>query len=426
MHVVAAGSVTFVYAIIFTATTTATTTTTAPMAATTSTTAAAVPAAMKAAIALDFGDIDVDTHIVQLRDDWPTPQFPSPVDTEKGDRDDDDPLVLIKVLACALAPGDARVLSGKTRFVQTPPGGLPYVIGSDVAGIVVALSPQAAAAEKESQVERSAKFQVGDYVVNRFDEPKPCGGLAEYRLCKSSLMERYDPRQCRISPIEACGLPASGMAAKKLARDYVRKGDNALVIGGSGGVGTMLIQYVNLYGAKRIVAVSTQEELCKSLGANRVVDYRTENWWDVPDFCQSEEEKFDVVFDLVNGGENWEKGGCAGTAVRRNGTYVALLPGVGTEIVVRNAWDMICLMFQMVGGMLLRKLRPGTPRWVCPEALRLEPGDLKELLDDVASNKVRPVLDPASPFEFTQDGVCDALRLQKSIHAHGKVVVLIS
>lgn len=71
---------------------------------------------MKAAVATGFGDIDEN---IALRTDWPMP---------KGDAIPEGYLV-IRVLACALAPGDPRVLSGATDFVQLPKQGHPYVIG---------------------------------------------------------------------------------------------------------------------------------------------------------------------------------------------------------------------------------------------------------------------------------------------------------
>ena len=71
---------------------------------------------MKAAVAVGFGDIDKN---IELRLGWPKP---ASEDIPKG-------YLLIRVLACALAPGDARVLSGATDFIQLPKGGHPYVIG---------------------------------------------------------------------------------------------------------------------------------------------------------------------------------------------------------------------------------------------------------------------------------------------------------
>jgi len=44
-------------------------------------------------------------------------------------------------------------------------------------------------------------------------------------------------------------------------------------------------------------------------------------------------------------------------------------------------------------------------------------------LQDVEDGKIRVILDPAGPFSFDDDGVRDAMKLQNSKHAHGKVVI---
>ena len=355
---------------------------------------------MTAAIATGCGEIDDNISVV---DNWQVPIL------RKGHKfkvNKDE--VLIKVLACALAPGDVRVLSGKTDWIQLPKGGHPYVVGSDVSGIVVA-----------SNNKNKRKFKPGDYVVSRFELPGPVGGLAEYRVVKASLTE-HCPKS--IDPIQACGLTASAMAAKKIVSQCMKKGDRALVIGGSGGVGSSVLQYLKLQGAAYIAAVSTQDTLCKSLGADRVIDYRNENWWEMDEF---QDEPFDIVFDMV-GGENWEKGACSGRAIKRKGKYVMLPPGVQSDIELHGWADMVAISCQWMWLMLSTRLSRKIPRCVMPDGLDLQDGDLRELLQDVAEGRLQPVLDPSSPFEFTEAGVRQAFHLQKSCHAHGKVVVKVA
>lgn len=355
---------------------------------------------MKAAIATGFGDIDEHIHV---KTDWPVP-----ADEPRKNE------LLIRVLACALAPGDVRVLSGKCDWIQLPKSGHPYVVGGDVSGIVVACGK-----------DDGEKFQPGDYVVSRFELPGPHGGMAQYRIVKTKLTEKCP---ASIPPIESCGLTASAMAAKKIVMSYVKKGDRVLVLGGSGGVGSSVLQYAKLQQAGLIVAVSTMVDLCRSLGADRVIDYRREEqptWWEIEDFQQ---EPFDVVFDMV-GGDNWEKGGCCSSkkAVNSKGTYVALPSGVQTDIELHGWFDLIAISLEWMSRTLSSRLNPSIPKWVAPtDALDLNDGDLRELLEDVVEGRLRPVLDPSSPFEFTETGVRNAFHLQKSCHAHGKVVVKVA
>lgn len=364
-----------------------------------------IPTTMKAAISRGFGSIEDNVFVVT---DWPVPTL----------AECDQYHLLIRVLACALAPGDVRVLKGSCDYAQLPKSGHPYVVGSDVSGVVVK--------------SHNSKFQPGNYVVSRFEEPGPVGGVAEYRLVKTTLTEHCPSS---IPSISSCGLPASSMAAKRIVREYVKSGDRVLVIGGSGGVGTSVIQYAKPLGRASFVAtVSTQCDLCLQLGADRVIDYRTHNWWEDPTFCDassstsSSSEQLDVVIDLVDGHSNWSKGAVVGpgTAIRRGGTYVSLLTGVETDLEIHSCLDVTRVMAWVVGRMLWTRLNPRLPRWVVPAALKLEEGDLAELFQDVTDGKLQPVLDPSSPFDFTAEGVRMAFHLQQSIHAHGKVVIKIA
>ena len=294
-----------------------------------------LPTTMKACVATGFGDIESN---LAVQEQWE--QVPHEVPPHH---------MIVKIQSCALAPGDVRVLSGKTDYVQLP-NGHPYIPGSDVSGIVVKVDE-----------ETETKFQVNDHVICRFDLPTPQGGLAEYRLVKTELSEKCPSS---ISANVACGLSASSMVAKRVVRDYVQPGHRVLIIGGSGGVGTSMIQYASKIKDTFVATVSSQKDLCTGLGAKQVVDYRIHNWWDMPEF---QKDPFDVVIDLVNG-DNWEEGGCSGKAIKkRSGFYVALLPGVATEIECHGVWDMMKIDFQLLGTLLYSRLMPGVPKFFYPK-----------------------------------------------------------
>ena len=358
-----------------------------------------MPSTMKACLATDSGD-NYEANLC-IQTDWPAP---SATDLQPGS-------MLIRVLTCALAPGDVRLMTGKTDRFQLPKGGRPYVLGSDVAGIVVATRPE------------ETKFQMDDYVVARFDEPKPHGGLAEYRVVLTHLSEKCP---CSIPPTIACGLPASAMAAKRVVREFVQPHHRVLILGGSGAVGSSMIQYAKHIEGVTVIAVSAQKELCEKLGADIVLDYRTTKWWQAPELTQSSQQQVDVVLDLVNGKENWPIGACSGFAIKKNGTYVSLLSGVETEIDGSTIWSLVKMLGGMMGRKLYSKWHPKAPTWATPEALKLEEGDLTGLFQDVVDGRLKPLVDPASPFPFTKEGVVSAMELQRSKHAHGKVVVTIA
>lgn len=134
--------------------------------------------------------------------------------------------VLIKVHACALAPGDVRVLAGHCDYFQEPPKGFPYIPGGDVSGIVV-------------EADGNSRFKEGDAVMAMFELPRPLSGLAEYISVKEKLVAMA-PKSVPLA--EASTLPSSGMSAMLAAKKFVKPGDRVMVLGGCGGVGTFFVQ----------------------------------------------------------------------------------------------------------------------------------------------------------------------------------------
>lgn len=373
---------------------------------------------MKAAVATGIEDIDQYLHV---QENWPQPKLATAKDGKTGKLVSKikDRHLIVKVLACALAPGDCRVFKGKTDMKQLPKHGRPYVIGSDICGIITEV--EAPKTKTREGNDTKDYFQVGDRIIARFDEPQPHGMCAEYACVKAEFCEKCP---ASISAIHACTLPASAAAAKLVAEKFVSEGDRVLLLGASGGVGTFLTQYIKLQGASFLAATTTQTQLAKSLGVDRVIDYTTQQWWELE--SEFQDDPFDVVIDLVDG-VNWTKGARSGTKVIQPKTqYVQLITGVGTEIDMTSTWKVVKFIYQMLNRMMVAKLYPSCPKWTAPQGLDLQPGHLKNVIRDVEEKKIRVILDPASPFAFDTNGVRSAMKLQRSTHAHGKVVVEIA
>ncbi|KAF4376565.1 hypothetical protein F8388_025436 [Cannabis sativa] len=165
--------------------------------------------------------------------------------------------VLIKVVVASINPVDYQRMLGFFKTIDSPP---PTVVGYDVAGVVVKVG---------SQVK---KLKVGDEVygdINEMsiDKPKNFGTLAEYTAAEEKLLA-LKPKN--LSFVEAASLPvAIETAYEGLKRADFSAGKSILILGGSGGVGTQIIQQNMFSGRRKWLQQQAQPklELLKSIGA---------------------------------------------------------------------------------------------------------------------------------------------------------------
>lgn len=313
--------------------------------------ASTIPTEMKAWVYEEYGGVDVL-------------KFDSNVKVPSELMDDQ---VLVKVSAAALNPVDFKRRLGKFKATDSL---LPTVPGYDVAGIVVKVGSQV------------TEFKVGDEVYGDINEkaldgPNQFGSLAEYTAVEEKLLA---PKPKNISFAEAAGLPlAIETAYEGLERAGFSSGKSILVLGGAGGVGSLVIQLAKqVFGASEVAATAStgKLELLKSLGVDLAIDYTKEKFEELP-------KKFDVVYDAVGEGEKAVK------AVKEGGSVVVLTGAVtppGFRFVVTS------------NGELLKKLNPY-----------------------LESGKVKPIVDPKGPFPF--DKVNEAFAYLETNRATGKVVI---
>lgn len=83
-----------------------------------------------------------------------------------------------------------------------------------------------------------------------------------------------------VPDLVAAACPTSAVTADEFVNRVacVRPGERVLVLGGAGGVGSAAVQFAKLAGASFVAATTTQAALLTRLGADAVVDYRTEGW----------------------------------------------------------------------------------------------------------------------------------------------------
>lgn len=190
--------------------------------------------------------------------------------------------VLVKVYAASVNSWDWDLLRGKPFLTRL--GGIRKprykTLGADIAGRVEAIG------------ENVKNISVGAEV---FGDISGCGwgGFAEY-VCASE--EALSLKPAHMTFEEAAAIPQAGVLALQALRDKgrVHETKKVLINGAGGGVGTFALQIAKLYGAEVTCVDSKGKlEMLKSIGADHVIDYRTE------DFTKKNGQKYDLILDVV-------------------------------------------------------------------------------------------------------------------------------
>ena len=331
------------------------------------------------------------------------------------------PQLRIRVLACSLGPRDAVAIAG-----NLPPGcrpnRFPFVPGTDICGVVEDVDVGGGAGPTPPAGARRP-LAVGDVVVANTGR-LPTGGLAECAVvdaARTSLVPEG------IDPSIAAAAPSAGAAAV-YAVDRVEPGDRVLVLGGSGGVGSCAVQLARMRGAAFVAATSRQRTLVRRLGADVVVNYFREDWWEKEEFTS---DPFDVVIDCVGTAGSFGRAAAVlrgGTVGRKAGWFVDVAgdgspgpPDLSNWLQnpsIRNR--SVQLQNALYCGALLQ-----LPRYHRVKTERTA-AEIAMVLRLVRDDVLTVLLHNESSFPFTDDGVTEAFRVVRSGHAHGKVVVTVT
>jgi NADPH:quinone reductase-like Zn-dependent oxidoreductase len=300
-------------------------------------------------------------------------------------RDDE---VLVRVRAASANAYDWHLMRGDPYVARLGLGlGAPKqkVRGRDLAGVVEAVGAAV------------TRLRPGDEVYGEAD-----GAFAEYVCANENLV---DVKPASLSFAQAAAIPLAGNTALMGLRDAgrVQAGQRVLVNGASGGVGTFAVQIAKAYGAEVTGVCSTRNvELVRSLGADHVVDYTSE------DFARNG-HLYDVVFDLA--------GNRTLRDLRRALTPAgALVLSGGGE---SKGGALIGPVGLIIKGSAASRFVRGQ-RIVILQA-KQSPANLATLRELVESGKVTPVIDRTYPLAQA----ADAIRYLEVEHARAKVVVTI-
>lgn len=171
--------------------------------------------------------------------------------------------VLVRVAAVAVNPIDTYIRGGANYFTLPK----PYIVGCDLAGTVEAVGPQA------------SRFKVGDRVWGSNQGLLGRQGtFAEYSAVDEQWLYSTPPG---VTDQQAAATALVGITAHLgLVREaQLNPGQTLLVNGGSGGVGSTVIQMAKALGAKVVATAGSPEKLalCQRLGADLAINYKTEN-----------------------------------------------------------------------------------------------------------------------------------------------------
>jgi NADPH:quinone reductase-like Zn-dependent oxidoreductase len=194
--------------------------------------------------------------------------------------------VLVHIKAAGVNPVDYKIRNG-LRMNLTH--NFPLILGWDMAGVV------------EERGFAARHFELGDEVFAYARRPiVEKGTYAEY----ISIPECYLAlKPTSMSFEEAASVPLVGLTAYQVIHEKtkIKPGQIILILGASGGVGSMAVQLAKIAGAKvAALASAANSEYIKKLGADYVLNYDQDNWLET--FNNLFPQKADVVFDFVGSG----------------------------------------------------------------------------------------------------------------------------
>lgn len=275
----------------------------------------------------------------------------------------------------------------------------PYILGSSVSGTVVARGENANA------------FDIGAPVIVIPNEKGESGSWATYRCVAESMVIA---KPVELSHVEAAAVTmAACVGLGVVERSQVRAGARCVVVGASGSVGSMVMQFLKVRGC-HVTAVSSgaSEEFVRAHGADEVIDY---NLHQFGRFLTDHGKRPDAVFDCV-GGRDIEAN--AFEALKPDGVFATVV-GPQQYIGERKLgwWEVSKVLGYIARRMLMTRF--AGPRYIFGEKLPRE--IIAEAIDQVTQHNIRmPVQDV---IDFELDLIVNAVQLLSTHRAKGRIVI---
>jgi NADPH:quinone reductase-like Zn-dependent oxidoreductase len=290
--------------------------------------------------------------------------------------------VLIKVHAAAVNPLDYHVLKGGPFIFRLLFGrGKLKHPGVDCAGVV------------ETVGSAVTQFKAGDEVFGTCR-----GAFAEYAIAPEYSLA---PKPENVAFENAAACPVAALTALQGLRKHgkIQPGQNVLINGASGGVGTFAVQLGKIFGAHVTAVCSARNaDLVQSLGADRVIDYAQEDF-------STGTARYDIILDLA--------GNHPFSTCKRILTPQGIHVGAGVLAGEKS-------LFAMFGGLIaaLVRSRFSSQKFVVFIA-KVNREDLASVGELLANGKLKPVIDR----RYSLAEVPEAMRFQGTWRARGKLVI---
>lgn len=301
--------------------------------------------------------------------------------------------VLVQVHSASINQLDAKIKSGEFKLVL--PYKFPLILGHDVAGIVTKVG---------SKVSR---FKVGDEIFAR---------PADYRIGTFAELISINENDVALKPKnismeQAASIPLVALTVWQafVEKAKLKKGQNVFIQAGSGGVGTIAIQLAKHLGATVATTTSSGNfDLVKSLGADVVIDYKTQDF-----------ETILKDYDLVLNSQDEKTLEKSLRIVKSDGKVISISgpPDVTYAKEVGMSWFMKTAI-----SFLSRKVRKQAQQLGIDYSflfMQANGEQLSEIGSLIEADAIRPIIDKVFPFEQTNE----AMSYVENGRAKGKVVI---
>jgi len=287
--------------------------------------------------------------------------------------------ILIKVNASSLNPLDIKLRKGDMKLFY--PSKFPKILGFDVSGEIVEVGKNV------------TDYKIGDDVFGLLDI-KADGANAEYVITKKHNIIH---KPTNLTHIEAASFPVTGLTAIKSLITYgkIKEGSNVLVVGASGGVGSIAVQIAKAYGAN-VTGICSQRnvDFVSDLGADKIISYDKDGF--------QADQLFDVIFDATG----LYRFSTLSKYLTKSGVFVSTLPR----------------LHNMLSGLSLSVLSLfGNKRKVHAVIVKPDVEGLKILKDLIEAGSIKPTVHKT----FTLDELKVAHNYLENEKSRGKIAITI-